>query len=412
MDKEFIIFISIIYVILFFIDLYVFKGIALLFKKRPSLFSYLYWAYSITVYVGLAYVFLGGDPIQAIKENGYGFFNTVTGLMFLSVIPKLVFVAFHFLEDISFIPFLVKNSLQSSAPKISRYTFITRLGLYIAAIPFISVLYGILKGRFAQKVEHVTLKLSTLPKAFDKLKIVQISDAHLGSFCNQYDKLKPAFDKINALKPDLVFFTGDLVNHFAFEAQGWQPYFKSIKATIGKFAVLGNHDYSDYMSWDSIEEKQQNLEQLKQFYIDTDFRLLLNEHVEIIRDDQRIHVLGVENWGKGGFAKYGRLDLALKDSPKDYFQLLLSHDPSHWDEKVLKDSNIDLTFSGHTHGMQFGINLGKLKYSPVQHRYPRWMGLYKQAGQYLYVNRGLGFLGFPGRVGMSPEVTLIELECA
>ena len=390
------------------VDLYAYKGIRLTVPQSyRSLFKYLYWAYSIFVYLGLILIF-SSAPSESLKTRGYAFFYTVIGMAILSLVPKIIFIVFHLIEDLGFLSYKGVKTIQGGAEKITRFTFLTKLGLFIAAIPFFSIIYGIIWGKYNYKVKKNKLAFKNLPKGFDGLTVVQFSDAHLGSFDGDTEKVKHAFEMINDLQADLIFFTGDLVNNFASEAKGWDELFTSLNAKIGKFSILGNHDYSDYMHWDSEIEKKQNLDDLKAFHAKTGFQLLLNQNIEIMKGLDSIRIIGVENWGKGGFAKYGDLEKALEGTNPKEFQLLLSHDPSHWDEKVLKESNIDLTFAGHTHGMQFGINLGRLKYSPVQHRYPRWMGLYKEQDQYLHVNPGFGFLGFPGRVGITPEISYFE----
>ena len=240
------------------------------------------------------------------------------------------------------------------------------------------------------------------------MKVVQFSDAHLGSFNGNKKEVTRGLEMINALEPDVILFTGDIVNNFAEETKGWQESFSNLRAKYGKFSILGNHDYGDYSEWESIEAKQKNLEGVMKFHEDAGFRLLLDENIELVKNQERIRIIGVQNWGKG-FAQYGNLKKAIQHTQEEEFQILLSHDPTHWDEEVIPNSKIDLTLSGHTHGMQFGVNLGKFKYSPAQHRYKRWSGLYKKGKQFLYVNKGFGFIAFPGRVGMPPEITFLEL---
>ncbi len=412
MKSEFILFIGMVFGFLFVVDLYAYKAFRLVFlrSKWAPFLRYLYWGYSIAIYLGILLVF-SSEPTDAIRNKGYGFFQIIFAMMILSLVPKLILIVFHFLEDVGFLSQKVIQKVTNSDRQISRRSFLTKIGFLLASIPFCATLYGIFWGRHDYVVKTLNLSLKELPKAFNGLKVVQFSDAHLGSFQNNTTHLRKAFQMINALQPDLILFTGDLVNHFASELNDqWLELFGSLKASLGKFCVLGNHDYSDYMRWDDASEKKKNLDELKQFFAHSNFRLLLNEHVKINSLNQEIELVGVENWGKGRFAKYGDLAQALQGTNANNFQILLSHDPSHWDAEVLGKSKINLTLSGHTHGLQFGINLKHLKYSPVQHRYPRWMGLYEENNQLLYVNPGIGYLGFPARVGIRPEITLFELN--
>jgi hypothetical protein len=272
--------------------------------------------------------------------------------------------------------------------------------------------YGIVKGRFNFRVIAEKLKFKNLPSKFNGFKVIQISDLHIGSFSRFHKSVKEIIEKINKLNPDLIVFTGDMVNNVADEMEGWQPIFSRLKAKHGKISILGNHDYGDYHTFPSAQAKIDNLNRLKEIHREIGFDLLLNENRTIKIDNEQISILGVENWGKPPFVQYGDLDLASKGTENAAFKLLLSHDPSHWDEQVKPNTNIDLTLSGHTHGMQFGIEIPGFKWSPVKYKYPKWAGLYSEGNQHLYVNRGFGHLGFAGRVGMDPEITEIELVSA
>ncbi len=280
------------------------------------------------------------------------------------------------------------------------------IGWLLSSLLLIAILVGILWGRWNWKVHHVQLDFPNFPKELNSVKIVQLSDIHVGSFFNNYKKVEKAINKINALNADYVFFTGDLVNNSAAEMKGWESVFSKIQAKKGKYSILGNHDYGDYVKWNSDEQKQQNLNDLLAIHQEIGFQPLLNESVELASN---FWLLGVENWGKAPFRQSGELSKTLTNVPNDAFKLLLSHDPSHFDLEVIK-TNIDLTLSGHTHGMQFGIERFGIKFSPVSLRYKKWAGLYKVGAQYLYVNRGFGYLGFPGRVGIYPEITEITLK--
>ncbi len=270
----------------------------------------------------------------------------------------------------------------------------------------LAIVYGILRGRWSWKVHNVELKFENLPAEMDGTTVVQISDIHIGSFFNLYHKVKPAIDKINALKADYLVFTGDLVNNIVSEVNGWEPLLQSMLAKKGKFSILGNHDYGDYVSWENEGMKSKNLNELIEKHREIGFTPLLNSAVELHPD---FYLLGVENWGSGGFRQSGKLSETLENVPEKAFKLLLSHDPSHFDEQVV-GTDIDLTLSGHTHGMQFGIERFGIKWSPVSLRYKKWAGLYNVGKQFLYVNRGFGYLGFPGRVGIYPEITHIVLR--
>lgn len=281
-----------------------------------------------------------------------------------------------------------------------------QVGWILSFLFFLAILIGIFWGRWNWKVHRVELEFPNFPENLKATKIVQISDIHVGSFFNNYKKVEKAIDKINTLNADYVFFTGDLVNNSAAEMKGWESVFSKIQAKIGKYSILGNHDYGDYVKWDNDDQKQQNLHDLIAIHQEIGFKPLLNESLELA---QNFWLLGVENWGKAPFRQSGKLDETLSSVPAEAFKLLLSHDPSHFDVHVL-NTNIDLTLSGHTHGMQFGIERFGIKFSPVSLRYKKWAGLYQVGKQYLYVNRGFGYIGFPGRVGIYPEITEIILK--
>lgn len=295
----------------------------------------------------------------------------------------------------------------------SRKQFFTNTALIAAALPFASFMYGMLRGAFAYKVHKVRVQLPNLPKEFDGFKIVHLSDIHLGSFSSS-EPLERAFTLVNAQKPDVIFFTGDLVNNLASEAAPHLDTLKKLSAQYGVFSSIGNHDYGDYVQWDSKEEKRKNFEKLMNTHTEAGWKLLMNEHHTIERDGAKLAIIGIENWGAAmNFPKRGDLKRAYAGAEQHAVKLLLSHDPSHWDAQVRKEyKDIDITFSGHTHGAQFGIEIPGFRWSPVQYFYKQWAGLYRDGTQYLYVNRGLGFLGYPGRVGISPEITVMELSAA
>jgi len=326
--------------------------------------------------------------------------SSLYGLTVSSFIPKLIFVIV-----ISVLYFT--NYMFSETDSL---IIIPLIGVFSGFLPFFVILYAVFKAVYRFKVHRITIKSEKLPKSFVGLQIVQISDLHLGSFNYRYHILKRAIATINHLNPDIIFFTGDLVNNYSWELRGWDQVLKKLSAKIGKYAVLGNHDYGDYSTWESKTAKKENFEAIKNFFTTIDFQLLLNQAVLIDKNGEQIAVIGVENWGNPPFKQYGDLEKSLKNVQEVPFKILLSHDPSHWTEEVVKATDIALTLSGHTHGMQAGIRLKNKKWSPIKYKYEHWAGLYRQNHQYLHVNRGLGWLGFPGRLGMRPEITLIELE--
>lgn len=315
-------------------------------------------------------------------------FNTF-GVMIASGVPALGFLPFGIAFLISGIPFLAY------------------VGYGITAAMFLAILAGIIWGRWNWKTHVVELPFENLPEQADGMKIVQISDIHVGSFFNNYEKVEKAISQINRLEADFVFFTGDLVNNIAEEMFGWEPVFSRIQAKKGKYSILGNHDYGDYVPWEKEETKNANLSKLITIHREIGFTPLLNDAVEL---NPGFWLLGVENWGTAPFRQSGKLEETLEKVPAESFKLLLSHDPSHFDEQVATKTDINLTLSGHTHGMQFGIERFGIKWSPVSLRYKKWAGLYHIGKQFLYVNRGFGYLGFPGRVGIYPEITLIKLS--
>jgi predicted MPP superfamily phosphohydrolase len=311
-----------------------------------------------------------------------------------------------------FVSHRFKDLRQGARPELfeSRRKFISQVGLLAASIPFASVLYGVTEGKYDFRVRRQTLYFPDLPEAFDGFTITQVSDYHVGSFDNP-KAVQKGVDLIRAQEPDLLVFTGDMVNNQAAEMEGWMKIFGGLEAPYGQFSILGNHDYGDYLDWPSPEAKEKNFADLKEVQKELGLRLLLNEKVEIVKNGGRIVLLGVENWGRPPFRQRGDLNKALEGTAPADFKILLSHDPSHWDAVVQNfPERIPLTLSGHTHGMQFGIEIPGWQWSPVKYRYPHWAGLYQEQDKFLYVNRGFGYLGFPGRVGIWPEVTVITLK--
>ena len=296
---------------------------------------------------------------------------------------------------------------------ITRANFLSKMAIIVAAVPMATFVYGMVKGAFDYQVRKTKLKLTGLPKSFEGLKIVQISDLHLGSFVST-SPIARVVDIVNEQQADLIFFTGDLVNNRAVEAEPFIDLLKAVAAPMGVYSILGNHDYGDYVQWPSSEAKKSNLQRLVDIHGEIGWKILLNENVILEKDGDKLAILGIENWGAMlRFRKYGDLSKAYQGTEDVQTKLLLSHDPSHWRGQVTKEyKDIDCTFSGHTHGMQFGIEIPGFKWSPVQYVYKQWAGLYEEGGQQIYVNRGLGCLGYMGRVGILPEISVFELQSA
>ena len=395
----------IIYII---IDFYAFQAVKTITKKRWI--HYLHVAISFIVVGNFVYQFVqpsDGRVLTPEKSYAFGFLITLIAL-------KLVVVPILFGEDIIRFFAGIYNKLFSSSDNFflpSRRKFVSQIAMGLAAIPFTSLLYGMYSGKYNFKVLKYTLEFDDLPAAFDGYQITQISDIHSGSFDNA-KKIEYGVDLINQQESDVILFTGDIVNNKADEMDPWMDTFKKLKAKEGKFSILGNHDYGDYVDWESEAAKEVNMEKIKEIHKKLGFDLLLNDHRFLEINNEKIALIGVENWGAGRFKKVGDLNKASAKVGEKDFKILMSHDPSHWENEV-RDHEIhyNLTLSGHTHGMQFGIEIpGWIKWSPVKWRYKYWAGIYEEAGQYLNVNRGFGFLAYPGRVGIWPEITVITLK--
>lgn len=343
--------------------------------------------------------------------------NLFVGFFFSFFVFKLLLIVFFLAEDILRLLGLsiefFKNLISGNGAKTTvpgRRTFIRQTGLFLAAIPFSSMLYGVARGKYDFRVNRMKLLFENLPEAFEGFRMVHISDIHSGSF-DRDDAIRRGIELVNAENPDLICFTGDLVNNDSREIIPFIEDFKKLTAKHGVYSTLGNHDYGDYKSWDSPEAKEKNMELLYQYQEEMGFKLLNNENAIIEKNGQHIGIYGVENWGNRPFPQRADIDSALKGAEDVSFKVLMSHDPTHWEKKILKHpTHFDLTLSGHTHGMQFGVEIPGFKWSPIKYIYPQWAGLYEKASQLLYVNRGFGFLGFPGRVGIWPEITVIDLH--
>ncbi len=358
----------------------------------------LFWFFTIGLISSIAILKVRLDRIH--PQRKHLLITSLYGLTVSSFIPKIIFILIISISYFSSHVFSEKESL----------LIIPAIGLLGGFLPFFVILYAIFKALYRFKIHRLHVKITSLPTSIENLKLIHISDLHLGSFNFRYHILDRAVNLINQEKPDFIFFTGDLVNNFAWELKGWAEVMGKLKAKKGKFAVLGNHDYGDYSSWDSPKSKKNNFESIKYFYKKIGFLLLLNEANIIIHKDQEIAILGVENWGNPPFKKYGDLNKTLEQVAHIPCKILLSHDPTHWAEEVVKQTDIALTLSGHTHGMQAGLRLKNKQWSPIKYKYKHWAGLHKEGNQYLNVNRGLGWLGFPGRLGMRPEITCIDVH--
>jgi predicted MPP superfamily phosphohydrolase len=345
-----------------------------------------------------------------------GMRNWVLTGLFATYFSKIFGILFLFADDIQrglrWVVSLFKDTPSESLPSrtIPRSEFLTKAALIATAVPFGTMAYGIISGAHDYRLRRVKIKLPNLPKSFHGIRIGQISDIHSGSFFNK-TAVRGGVDLLMNEKPDLIFFTGDLVNNEAVEIKEYFNTFGRISAPLGVFSVTGNHDYGDYHHWPSAAEKRQNFQDLMEAHRRMGYRLLMNEHEIIRQGNGNIAVVGNENWGGRGFSKYGKLDQAMRGAEEADVRLLLSHDPSHWDAQVRPQyPEVDVTFAGHTHGFQFGVEIGGFRWSPSQYVYKQWAGLYQEGTQYLYVNRGFGYLGYPGRIGMPPELTIFELE--
>jgi uncharacterized protein len=374
----------------------------------------LYVAYFFTA---LSFV-LGIAAMFFPPPNWNYFFRFLSAITLILFVCKLLGCSFLIIDDvIRFFKWgfsMLRGNTETVAQgtnKISRLKFMSQLAITFTVIPSIGFLYGMVRGAYKYRVHKVKVPSSKIPEAFNGYKIVQISDIHTGSFVNT-KALSRAFDIVMAQGADMILFTGDLVNNKTEETIGFEPVYSKLKAPNGVYSVLGNHDYGDYVQWENKEAKKKNLDELKAVQKRCGWRLLMNEHICIEKNGEKIVLMGIENWGGTmHFPKYGKMDEACKGTEGYPFKILMSHDPSHWEKQVqTMYKDVDLTLSGHTHGMQFGIEIPGFKWSPVKYFYKQWAGLYKKDEQFLYVNRGLGFLGYPGRLGIWPEITVIELQ--
>jgi uncharacterized protein len=398
------------------IDFYVFQVVKMLSQssshKSKSIIFTTYWTVSIGIL--LLFIFLPFLNTEKWPKNLRNYlFATIVGFFFAKILASVIFLVDDIRRAIQWavakIFFRNTEGESEMGEGISRSLFLSWLGIGLGGGLISSLIYGF-SNKYNYQIRKVPLSYPNLPEAFRGLKIVHISDIHSGSFDNK-KSVEKGVQAILDLKPDLILFTGDLVNDLATEMHEYTDLFARLKAPMGVFSTLGNHDYGDYFPWHSVEDRDMNIEHLKSLEIGMGWRLLMNEHVVLEKEGQQIALIGIENWSaKKRFPKHGKLWEAYPGAEKYPFKILMSHDPSHWDAEVRpKYGDIDLTLSGHTHGMQFGIDIPGFKWSPVKYVYKQWAGLYEEGRQKLYVNRGYGFIGYPGRVGILPEITLIEL---
>ena len=398
------------------LDFYVFQAIKTVThtasERTKIIVQTLYWLISAATIITM----ISFPYIQSLQSSKF-FRNYVFAIMVGLFIAKIIASTFFLIDDIrrvimwftSKVAPTVGAHFADEGGRISRSVFFSWLGLGVGSTVFGTLLYGF-SNKYNYQIKKVKLNFNNLPDAFKGYKIVHISDIHCGSFQDK-KAVQHGVDLILEQNPDVILFTGDLVNDRHDEMNDYMEIFSKLKAPHGVYSSLGNHDYGDYVQWSTKLAKEENLEKLKQVHAQLGWRLLMNEHVALEKNGQSIAVLGIENWGaKGRFPKYGKMEEAYKGTEKYPFKILLSHDPSHWDAQVRTDyKDVDLMLAGHTHGMQFGIENPYFKWSPVQWMYKQWAGLYEQGNQKLYINRGFGFIGYPGRVGILPEITVIEL---
>ena len=400
------------------LDIYVFQAIKIIANPASARVKTViyagYWTISIVAIVVLLIL-----PYLHFAHQARILRTTIFAVILGLFIAKLIAAVFFLIDDI-------RRGIQWAAGKmfdkntgggdsqdgenISRSVFLSWAGMIAGGGLFATLLNGF-GNKYQYQVKKIPLSYSNLPEAFRGLKIVHISDIHSGSLLDK-KAVQKGVEKILKEQPDLILFTGDLVNNTADEMEGYIDVFSKLNAPLGVYSTLGNHDYGDYVQWKTAEEKKANLERLKKVHAAMGWRLLMNEHIVLERGEDKIALLGIENWSaKARFPKYGNMEKAHAGTDAYPFKILLSHDPSHWDAEVrTKYSDIDLMLSGHTHGMQFGVELPGFKWSPVQYVYEQWAGLYEKEAQKLYVNRGYGFIGYPGRVGILPEITVLELS--
>ena len=392
------------------IDIYAYQSIKTAYKDSSykSIIAYAYFGFT-----AFTLLFMLLSAVNDFRHHGNIITKYTFGLIFSVFIVKLLIVIFLLLEDFLRLGKVGVQMYHGENLGISRSEFFNKILLGAASLPLMAFIYGMMRSAYNYQIKIIKIPIKDLPLEFEGLKIVQLSDIHSGSF-TRVEPLIEAVKTINTLDADIFVFTGDLVNDYAYEVEPYIPIFKEIKSKLGNFSVTGNHDYADYVHWENKEDKIENFRIFKKQHEKLGWKLLMNESVRITKGNAHIEIIGIENWGHNlRFKKYGKMNEAMAETHKDSIKVLLSHDPSHWDGEVrIKYPEIHLTLSGHTHGFQFGVETKYFKFSPSQWVYKQWAGLYQKDHQMLYVNRGFGFIGFPGRVGILPEITLFELTKA
>ena len=394
----------------FLIEYYVFQVVQLLTVKSTPLITRwvwsIYWLWAVLMITGFALY----TQLDAKTYAGLRVF--ISALFFINLIGKLFASLVLLGDDVRrLVSYLSQFVISNEDPQIAgRTAFIGKAALLTGVLPMMGLSFGILSGAHDYRVRRRDVYSPHLPKAFDGIRLVQISDIHTGSFFNK-TAVRGGVDLINQERGDMILFTGDFVNNQSDEAKPYLDLFAKVKAPLGVHAVMGNHDYGDYHRWDSMIEKQQNIKDLHQMHKYMGWNIMLNENKIITADGESIALLGLENWGAGRFSKYGDMSKTYEGTQEIPYKILMSHDPSHWDAQVLSEyPDIDLMLAGHTHGMQFGVEIGDFRWSPSQYVYKQWADLYQKGTQSLYVNRGFGFLGYPGRIGILPEITVLTLK--
>lgn len=395
-------------------DIFIMSGLKSLFINNAKKVRRRYVHISISVFILIMLLFAISGYLPASLNRAFSYLSGVfAGILLFKLCMAIVLL----LQDVVRIPMSLinppeHNNSKKRIPLHSRRKFIVQASVLFGSVPFAGMIYGMIRGRYRFTVHKETIYYENLPAAFDGVSITQFSDLHIGSWnLSEKHHLVEFKELLQSLQTDILFFTGDIVNSRADEMDGWFEVFQSLQAPLGKFSILGNHDYGDYVHWKTEEDKAANLEQVKAIHPQLGFDLLLNENRVIEKDGEKLFLMGVENWGMGDFPKFGDIKKASADIPSNGFKILLSHDPSHWDAKILEEEfPPQLTLSGHTHGFQMGIETPAFRFSPSQWVYEQWAGLYEKKGVYIYVNRGVGTVGYPGRIGIWPEITQITLR--
>lgn len=411
-----IIFLLVFIAIILSVDIFLYrwiKSLKLKYEKSIKIFLLVLFRISPVVFVCLFLVFpLMTSFIPA--EEYMSYVHSMTGMFFLIYLPKIELIFFIAIENLILSLFkaynwIIRHKKLNMEIVKRRLSIINKFGFAFATLFFFLIVYGINYGKFDFIVRSVEIRSESIPKEFDGLKIVHITDLHLGGFWGYEEEVEKIVKLINQQEPDLFVFTGDFVNNVSGEIDGFVHHLINIKSKLGSYSILGNHDYGDYIRWENPEQKYKNLERLIHLQDSIGFKMLLNESVKIGIENDTINLIGVENWGHPPFPKYGNLTKATSNIDQNKFDILLSHDPTHWEAEVLNKTKIDLTLSGHTHGAQFGLEIDGIRWSPVSIRYDHWGGLYEKSNQKLYVSTGVGFIGFPGRIGMPPEIVVYKL---